>query len=74
MTTVIKLNEITFVGRSTKGVYHKMLGNSVARCNTRSGIKLSLACSTNFERATESSFCKKCFPEGKPTSFTEIEM
>ena len=72
----IRITPVTVLGRSRTGVYHEMRGDYAARCNSRNGIRLAIAQVQLFENASEDSFCKKCFPNGKPVDFeiTEIEV
>ena len=52
--------------RSSTGMYHMGRGNA-STCNGRSG-KFVKATNDQVHNANESSFCKKCFWEGKKTA------
>lgn len=53
--------------KSRSGTYHKGFDHGGAvMCNARSGLKVNAARESDIARALDSSFCKKCFPNGKP--------
>jgi hypothetical protein len=55
------------IAKGRTGVYHRAIGNSAARCNSRTGIVMGAVTIESVSRAMESTFCKKCFPNGKPS-------
>jgi hypothetical protein len=66
----LRQESIKAILKSTSGTYH--LGHSfAAACNSRSGIRMNAVNLATFEKASESVFCKKCFPNGKPKSVVE---
>ena len=55
--------------KSRSGTYHKGFDHGGAvMCNARAGLKVSAARENDIARANESTFCKKCFPNGKPVA------
>lgn len=73
-TKIVKLGKYYVVGKSTAtATYHKMLGPRATVCNSggsRNGISVRIASAESFEKASDSSFCEKCFPNGKPSEYT----
>ncbi len=59
--------DINIFGKSSTGTIHHYLGPQSAQCSSRTrGIRLVLITEQAFLSARESSFCRKCFPGGKP--------
>ncbi len=52
------------IGRSSTGVYHRVIGAS-SDCNGRSFRGTGIASIDLIEKAPEAMFCKKCFRRGK---------
>ena len=57
--------------RSKTGKYHLGTGSS-SRCNGRSG-RFATPLSSQFDRASDSSLCSKCFNQGRDTLKFEAE-
>lgn len=74
-TKVENANSIQrFIVRSSTGVYHLSYQQSggAVRCNSRNGgIATRLAKESDVLRAKDSSFCGKCFPNGKPADLSK---
>lgn len=60
----------SYIGRSvTTGKYHMCLAERVTHCNASGQVRSSRnrqATEAEIAKADASSFCKKCFPLGKP--------
>lgn len=60
----------SYIGRSvTTGKYHWCLAERVTDCNHSGQVRSSRnrpATEEEITKADSSSFCKKCFPRGKP--------
>lgn len=54
-------------GRSNAGVIHIKIGPRAVACNSRNnGVWTSTISEKTAAAAAERTFCKKCFPNGKP--------
>jgi hypothetical protein len=58
-----------YIGRTSSGKYHRAYNANVVRCNHSGQIRSGYnrpATETEIASADASSFCKRCFPNGKP--------
>ena len=55
-----------YIGTSNSSKFHLCCGPNATYCNARSGVQNRKAAGKVILAASEKSFCKKCFPNGKP--------